>query len=431
MTPDKNQKTLNEAVKASTSIIGLMAAIFTLLAIFLPTGLVQPIGALVIGLILTAILVWTDTLDLGTALSAWLATSIILIIMHLIVSRPATVVGSVVDGSGSPSIGLTLVLTDSSGVDHKAVTDENGEFEIKNIPEGKFTISANSELLISGRVPSGWKRITDPKVEVGAPVHRLRPTVVAVVTPDTPTATLIPPTSTPTPEPTHTPILAPAPIPPDTPTPEATPTPKPTNPPLLTDTPTPTLTPTHTPQPLTYVISNFEDGTQGWQAAVNWSDSETSISVMPGGEVTDANGTLWGNYNFAATRDDYPRATFYLVFPEPENWTSAETLQFEAKSLSGTGGEIKGTVMVLTEAQGCYFEHGKYQKVHREDFTTLEFSLNTSSYKDTCGDTGEYNKSLIGKEKVLELAILFIPSPDEARFAGAVLIDNVQLIEQP
>jgi hypothetical protein len=152
---------------------------------------------------------------------------------------------------------------------------------------------------------------------------------------------------------------------------------------------------------------------------------------MPGGEVPDANGTLWGDYNFTDTTAEYARATFYLVFPEPRNWTSSEKLQFQAQSLSPTEGEIKGTVMVLTEAQGCYYEHREYQRVNQEDFTTLEFSLNTSSYKNTCGGSGEYNEALVGKEKVLELAVLIIPSPDEARFAGAVLIDNIQLIEQP
>ena len=63
--------------------------------------------------------------------------------------------------------------------------------------------------------------------------------------------------------------------------------------------------------------------------------------------------------------------------------------------------------------------------------TTLVFPLNMNNYKDTCGDTGEYTETLIGKDQVVELAILFVPSPDDARFAGAVLIDNVILLEQP
>jgi hypothetical protein len=80
------------------------------------------------------------------------------------------------------------VLTDADGIDHKAVTDENGAFEIKNVSEGKFTISANSELLISGRVPSGWRQILDSwTLSVGDVVHKpssivaATPTVVAVI----------------------------------------------------------------------------------------------------------------------------------------------------------------------------------------------------------------------------------------------------------
>jgi hypothetical protein len=209
MTSGKNQREPGKAVQAIASVIGLMIAVFTLLAIFLPAGLTQPIGAVIIGLIGTAILVWIGKLNWGGVLLTWLTVSVGVIFLYLIVSRPATVVGSVVDSSGSQVKGLTLILTDANGVDHKAVTDENGAFEIKNVSEGKFTILANGELLISGQVPSGWKRIIDPTVTVGTPVHRPSSTVVvAVVTPNTPTSTPVsstntpvPPTDTSTPEP--------------------------------------------------------------------------------------------------------------------------------------------------------------------------------------------------------------------------------------
>jgi hypothetical protein len=244
MTPNKNQRKLGDWVKEITAVFGLMIAIFTVLEIFLPTSFAQPLGALVSGLVLTALLACVGKWDWGTMLITWLAVGIGLIILYLIVSCPATVVGAVVDSSGSPVVGLTLVLTDSDGVDHKAVTDENGAFEIKNIPEGKFTVLANGELLISKRVPSGWKRIIDSKTEVGAIVHRpgptatAAPTVVAAVTPNTPTATPVVPTDTPS---------LPA-----TPTARPTPTATPTNTPALTPTPiaTPTNTPALTPTPI-------------------------------------------------------------------------------------------------------------------------------------------------------------------------------------
>jgi hypothetical protein len=254
MTSGNNQSTVGEAIKAIASVIGLMMAVFTLLGIFLPAGLTQPIGAVIIGLIVTAILVWMGKLNWGGALLTWLAVSVGLIILYLIVSRPATVVGLVVDSNDAPVKGLTLVLTDANGVDHKTVSDENGAFEINNVSEGKFTVSANGELLMSGRVPSGWKRIVDPQVNIGSPVYKpsstvaTTPTVVAVVISDTPTPTPVVPTDTPSPPPTptQTPVLSTptrTPIPPTdtpTPTPPNTPTNTPISEPTSTNTPAPT-----------------------------------------------------------------------------------------------------------------------------------------------------------------------------------------------
>jgi hypothetical protein len=247
MTSSNNQKEPGKAVQAIASVIGLMITVFTLLAIFLPTGLAQPIGAVTIGLIGTAILVWMGKLNWGGAILTWLVVSMGVIILYLIVSQPATIVGSVIDNSGSQVQGLTLILTDADGIDHKAVTDQNGAFEIRNVSEGKFTILADGELLISGYVSSGWKRMIDHTIAVGSPVYRPSSSVVAAVTPSTPTPTSVPPTNTPIP-PTNTPV---PPI--DTPTPEPptnTPVPEPTDTPTLepaTDTPTPEPLPTDTP----------------------------------------------------------------------------------------------------------------------------------------------------------------------------------------
>ena len=229
MTPNKSQRALGELAKEIAAVFGLMITIFTVLEIFLPTGLVQPLGALVIGLVLTALLACVGKWNWGTMLTTWLAVGIVLIILYLIVSRPATVVGAIVDSGGSPVAGLRLVLTDSDGVDHKAVTDENGAFEIRNVPEGKFTVLANGELLINKRVSSGWERIIDSRTEVGALVHKPGPaataTPVVVAPANTPTATPIPPTNTPA-SPTYTPVSEP---PTDTPVP---PTTAPTVPPV-------------------------------------------------------------------------------------------------------------------------------------------------------------------------------------------------------
>ena len=198
---------MDDKWKSFATVVGLMVGSFGLLEIILPASLVAPLGALVAGLILTSYLVSIGKWTWSTALPTWLAAGMGLIFVYLIVSRPATVVGSFIDGNGVALVGKTLVLTDSSGVDHKTVTDENGAFEINNVPDGKFTISADGELLISGRVRSGWLRILDPKVETGDVVYRAAQTVNIIATPpatiDTPT---LPPTPTSTPTATPPPV---------------------------------------------------------------------------------------------------------------------------------------------------------------------------------------------------------------------------------
>ncbi len=207
---------MDDKWKSVATVIGLMVALFGLLEIFLPASLIQPVGALVIGLALTAYLVSINKWTWGTAFPTWLTVSIALIVVYLIVSRPATVVGSVIESNGVPVAGLTLVLTDSSGVEHKAIADENGTFEIKNIPEGRFTISADGELLISGRIPSGWARIfLAAPVEIGSVVYKPSPIATVPDTPtpaDTPAPTLTPPATT-TSLQTETPTPAPTPVP--------------------------------------------------------------------------------------------------------------------------------------------------------------------------------------------------------------------------
>jgi uncharacterized membrane protein (UPF0136 family) len=255
MSQDQNPKTFEEIIKPISAFIGLMALIFGLLAFFFPSSSVALVGTLFCGLVLTVIVVLMGKLDWVKALITWLAVSLAIFILFQMVARPATVMGAIVDSDGNPVAGLTLVLTDSSGIDHKAITDENGAFEIRNIPEGKYTISTmqatgNDELLISGRVSSGWERIMDSTVELGSLVHKTSE-FAAVTTPiatainsSTPIATPIPPTNTALPV-TNTSTVKP---PTDTPKPPTdTSIPEPT----VTSTPNPTVafTPTNMPNP--------------------------------------------------------------------------------------------------------------------------------------------------------------------------------------
>lgn len=86
------------------------------------------------------------------------------------------------------------------------------------------------------------------------------PTVAVVITADTPTATLLPPTNTPL-SPTETPTLTPIHTPTVTPTFTPTPTPTSTNTPTATATFTPTATPTVTKTP---ILHRVEEGENLW-----------------------------------------------------------------------------------------------------------------------------------------------------------------------
>jgi hypothetical protein len=215
MTPDSDQDSFSKLVGKVLSITALMTAVFALLRIFIPDKYTPPIGALLIGLILTAILIWQNREIWVTTVVTWLVVGIGLIIVYLLVSRPVTIVGSMIDGDGKPVVGLSLVFTDSGGVPHKAITDGQGVFEVKNVPRGGFEASVNDNLLLKGTVPSNLK----PNFTIGDLVHE--PYLVTATLVVTATCPPLPLTSTPSP--TLMPTATPTPT--NTPTPTATPAP--------------------------------------------------------------------------------------------------------------------------------------------------------------------------------------------------------------
>jgi len=187
------------------------------------------------------------------------------------------------------------------------------------------------------------------------------------------------------------------------------------------------------PRMLQSVLYDFDDGIQGWRAAHledSWPDNETAISVAESREAGHDTGALWGSFDFGKTTANFPRATYYHSFPAtPKDWTSAVELRFDARFLPTTDGTIKATFVVKTGDQFCYNEHSDFQFVEQE-WTSLAFPLKSNRY-NSCDDPDGYDASLIGGNQVVEFALVFIPSPDNDRFAGAVLIDNVRLIERP
>ena len=158
----------------------------------LSSGLGAPIAALLLGLILTgALCLWRPETKLA-ALVAWAITAVLVMIVYLIVSRPATVTGQVTQVDGTPSGGLTLILTNADGVQQRVVTDAAGNFEIRNVPQGRYTIAIESteRLLYSGAVPSGWRRLFAPEVNTGGLIIVSESSVSP--TPTTTTETLTP-----------------------------------------------------------------------------------------------------------------------------------------------------------------------------------------------------------------------------------------------
>jgi len=249
--PQKENQGVLAQWKETVGFIASISAIFAVVEIFLPTNLVLPIGVLVIGLIVTGILVQRGKWSLKTAFITWGVVIVALGFIYCLIaiSRPAIIVGSVVDCNKHPMAKLKLVLRDSSGVPHEMETDDKGGFEIPNVPEGEFTIEVGGQFLIIQSVPSGWKRIFEPVVNVGnlsctlgtptpTPTDTSLPSPSPTATPSstpTSTSTPVPPADTPTPmPPTDTPVP-----PTDTPVPP-TATPKPTLPaPIPTPNPTP------------------------------------------------------------------------------------------------------------------------------------------------------------------------------------------------
>ncbi len=193
----------SDDIKTIGGVVALMTGIFVLFQFILPANLAQPIGTIAVGLILTWVFVKLGTWKAITAFIIWgIAAIMIIAIYFLIIVRPTTVVSRVVDGTENPIPGLKLTLTDSNGVEHKTTTDESGSFKIPGVPPGKFFIYTGSELLFSGDIPTGWRRLIDWTEKPGGSIVYKPPTPTA-----TPITTIVPQTEslTATPAPTPTP----------------------------------------------------------------------------------------------------------------------------------------------------------------------------------------------------------------------------------
>ena len=153
--PDK----ITSVFQPIAAVIGMMMAFFGLLQVILPSGLAQPIGTAGAGLVLTWALVILRRWTWNTAGITWLGTSLFLVIFYLISSQPPTVVGYAIKSDGTPLSGITLILTNSAGVDQKTISDKDGRFEVKGVPDGRYSITYNQTLVYSGEIPTGLRRM--------------------------------------------------------------------------------------------------------------------------------------------------------------------------------------------------------------------------------------------------------------------------------
>lgn len=217
-----NSPSLSKTIGSIVTVVGTMAGFFGALSSIL-SGLGAPIAALLIGLVVSVILFYIKFWTPQTAIITWLATSVALIIVYLIISQPATVTGQVIDDQEMPVAGLRLILTNSAGIVQRVVTDQDGNFEILNVPDGRYTISVEATdtftLLYTHSVSSGWQRIFTPEENTGGHIYHGVTTVTQVPTnapvptlePETPTSSPEPDTPVPTSVPTNTLIPSPEP----------------------------------------------------------------------------------------------------------------------------------------------------------------------------------------------------------------------------
>ena len=207
-------------------------------------------------------------------------------------------------------------------------------------------------------------------------------------------------------------------------TPTLTPTPTTTPTPTSTSSPSPTSTSSPTPTPITRIIADFESSHSGWLAGTiatpGFGANETAISATVSG------GALQGAFDFRRTRADWPRATFITYTAVFEDWTSFDEIRFDAVALPPIQGNIRVTISVRTGSD-CFNEYREFLNIGQRSIP-LAFKLREPNYK-TCYNSDDYRYPLRNPDRVIGVAIVVIPDPNDTRFAGIIQIDNVRLVQ--
>ncbi len=182
-------------------------------------------------------------------------------------------------------------------------------------------------------------------------------------------------------------------------------------------------------QPNGILIEDFEDGIEGWYAARantnGWGAHEVAIGVYPNSNAAIGQGALQGDFEFNRSKENDPRATFFLAELPVHDWTKYNVLQFKVKSLVDPDHyNIRVFIALATGTNSCWNELGDFQRLEAE-YKTYIFNLDRALYK-TCQNLGDYKQVLIGKDQVVKLNLIFMADHQPS---GAVLVDDIWLVK--
>jgi hypothetical protein len=295
------------------------------------------------------------------------------------------------------------------------IFDENGWINILRSPrgQGRTVIVVFLAIIIIGLIVTS---IFGPAIVdlMGLTPGRPTPTAIVVVAAHTATPS---PTMTPSATPTDT----------TTPTQTASPTPTPTSSATPTATSTPTKTPSPTPDGIW--IDDFEDGVEGWYAA-DWDPRvDRAFGVFPSLDAAVGERALKCDFDFTGFVGPDPRAICFTGDLPIQDWVGHNFLQFQAKSLVDLSTNIRVYLALATGPLSCFNELGEFQLFESEEnlqseYQTFTFNLDQPLYR-TCEDDSEYDETLIGKEEVVRLHLIFTA---EREPSGGVLIDEIWLL---
>lgn len=181
-----------------TAIAGAVEVIFP----SLPARFIAPVVAVIGGAGLTAYLAQRSRWQISEIIGIWAIIGVLLLTIYLL---PTTVQGTVIRPDGMPASGVDVTLIDANGVDHTDLTDADGGYVIRGVPDGEYTLTSEGQILYRGVILGRLQRVISLyTVEAGSVAVGIagpEPTLAAMQAPTSEPPTL----ETPAPEPSTAP----------------------------------------------------------------------------------------------------------------------------------------------------------------------------------------------------------------------------------